>query len=100
VRPVINVKVLQDGRANYDIAMPSTDTAAVAEESGDFSFGIDHWEIVDGDVTYDDKSLPFLMEIKGLNHSGSGDFTQDVFDLTTKTIADTLNVTYDGSVST
>ena len=26
VRPVINVKVLQDGRANYDIAIPSADT--------------------------------------------------------------------------
>src|SRR5688572_1943326 len=37
--PVINVKVLKDGRANYDIAIPSSDTATV-EESGDYSFGI------------------------------------------------------------
>src|SRR6188768_4218379 len=36
--PVIHVKVLKDGRANYDIALPSTDTTTV-EESGDFSFG-------------------------------------------------------------
>ncbi len=96
VRPVINVKVLQDGRANYDIAIPSADTTATEEESGDFSFGIDHWEIVDGNVVYDDKSIPFLMEVKGLNHSGSGDFTQDVFDLTTNTVVDTLNVGYGG----
>ena len=96
VRPVINVKVMEDGRANYDIAMPSTDTTAAEEESDDFSFGIDHWEIVDGNVVYDDKSIPFKMELKGLNHSGSGDFTQDIFDLTTKTAADTLNVVYAG----
>jgi uncharacterized protein involved in outer membrane biogenesis len=96
VRPLINVKVLHDGRANYDIAVASTDTTSTTEESGDFSFGIDHWEIVDGSVVYDDKSIPFLMEIKGLNHNGSGDFTQDVFDLTTKTVADTLNITYAG----
>jgi len=98
VRPVINVKVLADGRANYDIAMPSTDTATVEEGSGEFSFGIDHWEIVDGNVVYDDKSIPFLMELKGLNHSGSGDFSQDVFDLKTNTVADTLNVGYGGDM--
>lgn len=98
VNPLINIKVMEDGRANYDIAVPSTDTAKVEEESGEFSFGIDHWEIVNGHVTYDDKSIPFLMQVKGLNHSGSGDFTQDEFDLTTKTVADTLNVGYGGDM--
>jgi uncharacterized protein involved in outer membrane biogenesis len=65
VRPVVNVKVLKDGRANYDIAIPSTDTAVV-EETGEsaFSFGIDHWEIVEGAVTYDDQSMPYLLKIK------------------------------------
>jgi uncharacterized protein involved in outer membrane biogenesis len=97
VRPVINVKVLEDGRANYDIAIPSTDTVATTtEEPGDFSFGIDHWEIVEGDITYDDKSIPFLAEIKNMNHTGSGDFTQSVFDLKTNTSIDTLNMGYDG----
>ena len=94
--PVIHVKVLKDGRANYDIALPSTDTTTV-EESGDFSFGIDHWEIVNGEVVYDDASLPFVASLKGLNHSGSGDFTQDVFDLTTHTAIDSLDITYDGT---
>jgi uncharacterized protein involved in outer membrane biogenesis len=97
VRPVINIKVLQDGRANYDIAIPSADTVTTTEEPGDFSFGIDHWEIVDGYVTYDDKSMPFLLTLKGLNHTGSGDFTQDVFDLKTKTVADTVTVAYGGA---
>jgi hypothetical protein len=94
IRPQINVKVLEDGRANYDIAIPSTDTVSTAEESSDFSFGIDHWEIVEGDISYDDKSIPFLLELKGVNHTGSGDFTQSVFDLKTNTTADTLNVGY------
>lgn len=98
VRPVIQVKVLEDGRANYDIAIPSSDTTSTSEEPSEFSFGIDHWEITDGSLVYDDKSIPFLMELKGLNHSGSGDFTQDVFDLKTKTIADTLNVGYGGDM--
>jgi hypothetical protein len=41
--------------------------------------------------------MPFLMSIKGLNHSGSGDFTQDVFDLKTNTEADTVTMAYDGA---
>ena len=95
VRPVINVKVLEDGRANYDIAMPSADTATT-EEPSEFSFGIDHWEIVDGDVSYDDASMNLKLSLNGLNHTGSGDFTQDVFDLRTHTIADSVSTTYDG----
>ncbi|MEP6737251.1 MAG: AsmA-like C-terminal region-containing protein [Chryseolinea sp.] len=97
VRPVINVVVLKDGRANYDIAVPSTDTVKTSSEPSKFSFGIDHWEIVEGNVTYNDQSLPFITELKGLNHNGSGDFTQDVFDLTTHTVVDSLNVIYAGS---
>lgn len=96
VRPVINIKVLADGKANYDIAIPSADTTTTTEEGGDFSFGIDHWEVVDADVTYDDKTLPYNLTIKGLNHSGSGDFTQDIFDLRTKTTADTVTTSFDG----
>jgi uncharacterized protein involved in outer membrane biogenesis len=95
IRPVINIKVLPDGRANYDIAYPSTDTTTT-EEPGEFSFGIDHWEIVDGDVTYDDQSMDYKLVVKGLNHSGSGDFTQDVFDLKTKTKVDTVTTSYGG----
>ena len=99
VRPIIRIKVLEDGRANYDIVIASEETTDdVDEESGEFSFGIDHWEIVDGDVTYDDKSIPFFAQLTGLNHSGSGDFTQEMFDLSTKTIADTVNIRYDGDM--
>ncbi len=95
VRPLINIKVLEDGRANYDIAIPSEEIPET-DESGDFSFGIDHWQVIDGDIVYDDKSLPFFLELKNVEHTGSGDFTQDVFDLKTITVADTVNIRYDG----
>ncbi|HQQ96673.1 MAG TPA: AsmA-like C-terminal region-containing protein [Cyclobacteriaceae bacterium] len=91
VRPQINVKVLADGRANYDIAVPSKDTVKVTAEPGKFSIGIDHWEIVDGELAYDDKSIPYSLSLKGLNHTGSGDFTQDQFDLNTHTAADSVS---------
>jgi uncharacterized protein involved in outer membrane biogenesis len=98
VRPQINIKVLQDGKANYDITYPSTEEPqATTEEGGSFSFGIDHWAIIGGHITYDDQSLPFLASIKGLNHSGSGDFNEKEFDLITKTSIDSLTIKYDGT---
>ncbi len=97
VRPQITIKVLQDGKANYDITYPATEEAApVAEESGSFSFGIDHWKIIDANVVYDDQSIPFFTSIKGLNHSGSGDFNEKEFDLKTQSTIDSLTVAYDG----
>ena len=42
VDPQITIKVLADGRANYDITYPSTDTTTVVEEeASSFSFGIE-----------------------------------------------------------
>lgn len=97
INPQINIQVMKDGTANYDIAIPSTDTVTTTEEPSSFSFGIDHWEIVDGELVYDDKSIPFFTSLKGLNHSGSGDFNEKQFDLKTLTKADSLTVGYDGT---
>lgn len=97
LRPQINVKVLADGRANWEITYPTADTVeAAAAEGGAFSFGIDHWEVIDGDLSYEDQSIPFAMALNGLNHSGSGDFNEKSFDLRTKTTSDTLQVIFDG----
>ncbi|ELR72784.1 hypothetical protein C900_00745 [Fulvivirga imtechensis AK7] len=99
--PEVFIKVLPDGTANYDIAIADAsspadegeaDTAAVK-----YNIGIDHWEIKDGHVVYDDQTLPFRMELKNLQHSGSGDFTQDVFDLNTYTKVGSVDVNFDGT---
>ncbi len=95
VGPQINVKVLKDGSANYNITYPSTDTVKSTEPSK-FSFAIDYWTIQNGEVVYDDATMPFYMSLKGLNHSGSGNFNEREFDLSTKTVADSLTVRYGG----
>jgi hypothetical protein len=97
VHPRINVKILKDGRANYDIAIPSTDTVKTEEAPANFSFGIDHWEIVKGELVYDDASMPFYTSLKGLNHSGRGNFNDQAFDLITKTVVDSVTLYYGGS---
>ncbi|WP_258100191.1 AsmA family protein [Marinoscillum pacificum] len=97
IEPSINVIVLEDGTANYDIAKPSEETEE--EETGEsapLSIKIQGWEIVDANVIYMDAATPMLAAIGGLNHSGSGDFSQDVFDMVTKTTVDAMTFSYDG----
>lgn len=95
VRPQINVKVLKNGQANYNITYPSTDTVKSTEPSK-FSFAIDYWGIENGDLVYDDESLGFFMGLGNMNHSGSGNFNEKEFDLTTKTQVDSVTVRYGG----
>jgi uncharacterized protein involved in outer membrane biogenesis len=97
IEPQITINVLKDGRANYDITYPSAgpDTAAAAGPA-QFQFAIDHWAIVDGDVVYDDQTLPYFLKLKGLSHQGRGDFSQALFDLRTRTTIDTVTTRFAG----
>lgn len=95
-RPRISLLVLEDGRANWDISKPSTDTTAAEGEPTKFKAGLDHYSISNGYLLYNDRSLVFSTELINLNHSGSGDFTSDLFTLKTKTTADAVNLAYGG----
>ena len=98
--PVIWIKVLANGKANYDIAIPSEEVEEIEEDSGEgsesFNMSIEKWQIIGGDITYDDETIPFLMEIKELNHTGSGDFSLSLFDMNMQTEATLATISYDG----
>lgn len=98
VKPRIHVKVLEDGRANWDIAkVDSTAAEAPADTAASkFNIGLSEYWIEDGSLIYDDASLGYYMDLLGLDHKGSGDFTQDLFVLKTTTHADSANVVFDG----
>ena len=98
VKPHIHVKVLEDGRANWDIAKADTTAAEVPADTAAsaFNIGLRAYSIEDGTLIYNDASLTYYMDLKGLDHTGSGDFTQDLFTLRTVTHADTANVVFDG----
>ena len=57
---------------------------------------MEHYEIQNGRLTYEDESLDFDMEMDNLNHSGNGDFAADVFDLVTTTDVEALTVEMEG----
>ncbi|MBK8563960.1 MAG: AsmA family protein [Saprospiraceae bacterium] len=81
-KPEINVIVLADGTANYDIAKPNADTSTTETN---FQIQLQEYAINGGNITYDDRQGGTYVKLTGLDHSGEGDFTQDVFDLDTKT---------------
>jgi len=95
--PRILAKVLKSGLANWDIAKKDSsategsDTAKTA-----FKAALQKYAIEKGKVVYDDASLGFFMEMNNLNHTGTGDFTQDLFTLKTQSAIEQLTVKYGG----
>ncbi len=96
-QPVINILVLKDGTANYDIAVESGDTTTTVASGEPMKLTIDEYEISDGRVIYDDKTLPMVLNLMGLNHTGKGNFAEDVFTLNTETHVEAVTVNYDGT---
>ena len=91
-KPRIHALVNKEGKANWDITKP--DTTATAEEPSAFNLNLNHYEINDGYIQYIDIPGDMSAEITDLNHSGSGDFTSDLFTLSTKTSAGSVNFVY------
>lgn len=94
--PTIYAKVLKSGKTNWDImkkdsAANNNDTTKTA-----FKVALKKYAIENGNITYDDASLGFFMELKNLNHNGKGDFTQDLFTLKTQSDIEKLTVKYGG----
>lgn len=93
----LKFKVLQSGKSNWDIAKADTTSTAPADTTPtNFSIALKSYSLTNSSIVYDDKSLTFYTALKNVNHSGKGDFTQDLFTLLTKTEADELTVGYGG----
>lgn len=93
----MNVLVLPDGTANYDISKTPADTTTKEPEgeASKFAIKIDKWELNNLNIKYIDAGTGTQAGVFGLNHSGSGDFTQEVVDLKAKTSINDLSVTLD-----
>ena len=84
VEPSIDAEKTREGHANWDITKPSASTGQASEPTK-FSLQIKKYQIKNGDLTYNDKQGGTYAEIKGLDFEGSGDVTQDLYKLVTKT---------------
>src|SRR5450432_4740169 len=92
-KPRIHVTVHKDGKANWDISRPDTSTVSAGSQTA-FHMHLQSYEIKDAYISYIDLTSDMSSEIQHLNHSGSGDFTSDLFTLHTKTSAESVSFTY------
>lgn len=94
--PTLYVKILKNGKANYDITIPTEELDTMEVEPTKFALNLDKYEVIDGNIIYDDAAGDIWVDIVQLNHSGSGNFTESIYDLVTKTTADKFTVTSGG----
>lgn len=98
-----DVRIMADGSANYDIMKPSEpgevveDSVATEEGDGSFKLALEEYSLTNSNLSYIDHTMPMHLELLNLNHSGSGDFTEDIVVLVTQTAADEISFDYDGT---
>ena len=93
-KPLIYVRVLKNGHANYAVMKEQDTTSAAPAHKKNFELAIDKWSINNGRIVYDDKLQKTYVDIGGLFHSGSGDFKQEISDLDITTKVNDLTVEY------
>jgi AsmA-like C-terminal region len=88
--PDIHIYSLSDGSANYDITKPVEKTTSTATTQ------LEKYSISKGKITYDDRALDMKMVLEGVEHTGSGNFTDIIYDLDMKTDAQRATLDYGG----
>lgn len=97
-RANLNLLVLENGKANWDIALADTSSTQTSteQEASSLVLKLNQISVLQSDITYEDRELVFLTTLSGVNGSLSGDMSlsQALLDLTLK--ADQLRVEYEG----
>lgn len=86
IDPLFDVRVLEDGTANYDIVKPdSLKTDEELKEPSSFKLSLKEYSVNGAMIKYDDRPLNIYMELDSLIHTGTGDLTADIIDFETTT---------------
>ena len=93
--PHIMLKVLKDGKVNWDITKPSTDTTAAAPASA-FKVKLNKIKVANANFVYDDAETPMIFSMKGMSGVLGGDMTADKTNLDIDATVDDLMAEYDG----
>lgn len=76
------LKIDSLGNANYDIAIAS-DAPVEGQTSPGISFDVEHYEINNSLVSYNDAGAGISLLVSELNHEGTGDFSANMSKLST-----------------
>jgi len=94
-QPKFDVRVLSNGKANYDITIPDT-VPSKPQEPSNFKLSLKEYSINNAQIRYDDQPGNMFAELKNLTHVGKGDLSADVIDFETTTNIDELTYEMDG----
>jgi hypothetical protein len=100
-KPVVNGIVLEDGTANWDIALPSEEISPEIEDTAvsqkkDLKIVLKKLEIRSASITYDDMSADMKASIRNLNFTLAGDLSQDFSSLAIESQSEGINFVYGG----
>ena len=85
----LNTIVNKDGLENWNIVKPSKDTSA----DKPFKLALNKLLLSNVNLTYDDLKNDNHLKLENIQHTGKGDFTSDVFDYTSQTDIEKINLT-------
>ncbi|WP_421753821.1 AsmA-like C-terminal region-containing protein [Croceimicrobium sp.] len=94
----LNVLILENGKANFDI-MKETEASADTVQSGEstpFHLALSSYELNNINLNYRDLEGDMTFALQGLNHAGSGDFTENVVGLKTHTEVEAMSFSMEG----
>lgn len=91
-RPRVNLRVLADGRANWDIARPSTSSSS----SRAVGVSLRSLQVNDATISLDDQQSKLALALHGVDESLRGDFATEKFVLSTRTSVDSAFVRFAG----
>ncbi len=97
--PRILLKTLKNGKVNWDIVKPTgtiDTTTGKPTEPSTFKMKLTKFSINNARLVYDDRLMNTYVEVNGLNHELSGDFTADQTNIKTETSVDDLILDYGG----
>lgn len=86
-----NVMVNSKGQANYNVYVSSPSTAAKDTTEKGTSIKLDLIKFRNWHIKYNDRPAQILVDAKGLNYTGQGGLSEDIFDLETDLQIDQLD---------
>ena len=92
----INTIINKHGKANWAIAKPDSVATTSSEEKKPMHLKLDHYSLHNTTIKYSDYAGNMFLDISNIEHSGSGDFTSDIFTLVTKTNIEKLSYSMGG----
>lgn len=82
-----NILFNKDGLRNFDIAIKDDKKPEETKENKPFALNIQSYELANVNFKYFDERSKIQLQINELNHTGKGNFANEILDLDTKTTA-------------